>query len=363
VHLFLADFKVTKIRNLGGKLGDQVVSTFGTESVKELLDVSLEQMKSKLGDETGLWLHNTLRGIDASEVNSRTQIKSMLSAKSFRPSISTEEQAKKWLRIFVGDIFSRLVEEGVLDNKRRPRSINLHHRHAGQTRSKQGPIPPAKVLDEDFLFHLASDLLTQILTDGKVWPCANLSLSVGGFEDGVKGNLTIGSFLVRGEDAASARPKSPGKRTVEPEPHTAKKPRITDNNIRRFFATDGLREADALPLTSGEEVPDQMRDGVPLLVDGRKAGKSVEGRDAQHQAQITSFLCSRCEIRFGDEEELQSHNDWHMAKDIQEQERVKPTLAQKPATYRSPTLKGPSTSSKRNRGGKLEQGQQKLNFR
>ncbi|EMR71787.1 putative sister chromatid cohesion protein eso1 protein [Eutypa lata UCREL1] len=37
VQHFLSDMKFTKIRNLGGKLGDQVVSTFHTETIKELL--------------------------------------------------------------------------------------------------------------------------------------------------------------------------------------------------------------------------------------------------------------------------------------------------------------------------------------
>ncbi|PHH88466.1 hypothetical protein CDD83_7503 [Cordyceps sp. RAO-2017] len=195
---FLADFKLTKIRNLGGKLGDQVVSTFQTECIKELREVPLDQIKAKFGDETGLWLYNTIRGVDTSEVNSRTQLKSMLSAKSFRPTISNIDQASKWLRIFVADIYARLVEEGVLDNKRRPRTINLHHRTAGQTRSRQGSIPQGKALDEEALFQLARELLGQIIADGKVWPCANLSLSVGGFEDGVRGNLGIDAFLVKG---------------------------------------------------------------------------------------------------------------------------------------------------------------------
>ena len=51
VPVFLADFRVTKIRNLGGKLGEQVVAAFHTESLKELLGVPLDQMKAKLGDE------------------------------------------------------------------------------------------------------------------------------------------------------------------------------------------------------------------------------------------------------------------------------------------------------------------------
>ncbi|KAG8415265.1 DNA-directed DNA polymerase eta rad30 [Metarhizium acridum] len=332
VHLFLADFKVTKIRNLGGKLGERVVSVFNTQSIKDLLEVSLEQMKSKLGDETGSWLHDTLRGIDNSEVNSRTQIKSMLSAKSFRPSISTEEQALKWLRIFVGDIFSRLVEEGVLDNRRRPRSINLHHRHAGQTR-----------------------------TEDKVWPCANLSLSVGGFEDGVKGNMGIGAFLVRGEEAAPARCKFPEKRSVETDVHSHKKPRMT-NDIQRFFSRDGISNGEALSTTSGEAAPMYMRDNTSALVQGKEAANSTEREFPEGQAQITSFLCARCSFVSVDAEQLQSHEDWHMAKDIQEQERAKSTPVYKPSFSRNSAPKGSGAASKRSRGNKLEQGQQKLSF-
>jgi len=99
VQHFLSTFKFTKIRNLGGKLGDQVVETFGTDELTELLKIPMEQLKSKLGDDTGTWVHAVIRGEDHSEVNSRTQIKSMLSAKSFRPSINTFEQAVKWLTI------------------------------------------------------------------------------------------------------------------------------------------------------------------------------------------------------------------------------------------------------------------------
>ena len=89
---------------------------------------------------------------------------------------------------------SRLVEEGVLENKRRPKTITLHYRHGAETRSRQSPIAPGKTLDEEYLFELAKHLLSQVALEGKLWPCANLSLSVGGFEDGVSGNMSIGAF-------------------------------------------------------------------------------------------------------------------------------------------------------------------------
>ena len=154
VQQFMSDFKFTKIRNLGGKLGDEVVAAFNTDAVSDLLKVPVEQLKKRLGDDTGAWLHSIIRGEDQSEVNPRTQIKSMLSAKSFRPSINSLEVAVRWLRIFVADIFSRLVEEGVLENKRRPKTINLHHRQGAQTRSKQAPIPLGKTINEASLFEL-----------------------------------------------------------------------------------------------------------------------------------------------------------------------------------------------------------------
>ncbi|KAI6827107.1 DNA/RNA polymerase [Hortaea werneckii] len=209
---FLSTFKFTKIRNLGGKLGDDIVSRFQTEQISDLLPHSLETLKRHLGDDTGSWLHSTLRGEDMSEVNPRTQIKSMLSAKSFRPSINDATTATKWLRIFVSDIFSRLVEEGVLENKRRPKTMNLHHRCGQATRSKSTPIPLGRKITEDGLLELAKGLLAQVVVDGRAWPCANLSLSVGGFEEGVSGNKGIGGFLVHGEEAKALRESDEGRR-------------------------------------------------------------------------------------------------------------------------------------------------------
>ncbi|KAJ6444152.1 N-acetyltransferase eso1 [Purpureocillium lavendulum] len=365
VDAFLADFKLTKIRNLGGKLGDQVVSTFHTESVRELLKVSLDQMKVKLGDDTGRWLYDTVRGVDTSEVNSRTQIKSMLSAKSFRPSINNAEQALKWLRIFVADIYARLVEEGVLDNKRRPRTINLHHRTSGQTRSRQGPIPQGKALTDEVLFQLSKELLFQIISDGKVWPCANLSLSVGGFEEGIKGNMAIGAFLVKGSAEADApRSNSPAPRTASEGP-PSKKPRVESGGIHRFFER-GANPDDITPNRydspqPGGEIQAHMTSSHQPQTHESEPSPLTETH-ADRQLPITDFLCRRCNARFGDPGSLQSHEDWHMAKDIQAEERVRPAFAGNPPSSRSSVQKGTNASPRRGRGGKLEQGQQKLKF-
>lgn len=241
VKHFLGGMKFTKIRMLGGKRGDEAVEMFGTDTVEGLLKVPLEQLK-KLGDDTGTWLYETIRGEDSSEVNPRTQIKSMLSAKSFRPSINSFEQAVRWVRIFVADIFSRCVEEGVLENKRRPKTMSLQHRQGGTTKRRSCPIPQGKPLSETMLFDLAKNLLAQIVVDGRAWPCANLSLNVAGFEDGVTGNKGIGGFLVRGPEASAL--VSAGRSSLDSgtEPPPAK--RRKKGNIASFFGPRDEKKKD-----------------------------------------------------------------------------------------------------------------------
>ncbi|KAI2469756.1 sister chromatid cohesion protein Eso1 [Annulohypoxylon bovei var. microspora] len=364
---FLSDMKFTKIRNLGGKLGDQVVSNFNTETIKDLLLVPVEQMKLKLGDDTGVWLYNTIRGIDPSEVNSRTQIKSMLSAKSFRPSIHNQEQGVKWLRIFAADIFSRLVEEGVLENRRRPKTINLHHRgQGGQTRSRQSSIPQGRTLDEATLFELAKNLFSQIIQEGRVWPCMNLSLSVGGFEDGITGNLGIGAFLLKGDEARESkeagREASVGLSTHErPE----KKRRVDNPGIQRFFPKKGSPSGGDAEGSFDDDVVDT---GKPQIRT-KEASPNRTGSGPKPIMDEYIEVCTRCDARLDDAEALQSHLDWHLAKDLQDEERGKQTFAsrhsavsrgQKTAAASSSSSKKPTRASASN--SKLEHGQSKLKF-
>ncbi|KAK3996312.1 N-acetyltransferase eso1 [Cladorrhinum sp. PSN332] len=363
VQRFLSGFKFTKIRNLGGKLGDQVKQAFDTESVSDLLAVSVEQFKVKLGDETGVWIYNTLRGIDTSEVSSGTQIKSMLSAKSFRPSISTIEQAIKWLRIFAADIFSRLVEEGVLENKRRPRTMNLHHRHENQTRSRSCPIPQGRPLDERSLFEIAKTLLNQIVSDKDVWPCVTLSLSVAGFEEGVSGNMGIDAFLLKGDEARALKEESRinvGEESrKEMQPPTAKRRRMDSaGGIERFLTKrePTMGDRDTSDAASGAGLPEELSHAQAIINSG--------------ETPITSHVCPRCNASLESPEALQSHTDWHFAKDLAEEERVSQAFANRQVAaaasshasgQRTGASAGPKRSTARPKRG-TERGQSKLSF-
>lgn len=377
IQKFLSEFKFTKIRNLGGKLGDQIVEKFNTDQVTELLDIPLETLKSKLGDETGTWLHSIIRGEDTSEVNARTQIKSMLSAKSFRPSINNFEQAVKWLKIFVADIYARLVEEGVTENKRRPKTINLHHRQGGTTRSRQLPIPMGRPIDDTLLFDLAKTLMGQVVVDGRAWPCANLSLSVGGFEEGVTGNRGIGSFLVKGEEARALEAERSNSATPVPaeDGRPAKRRRTDVPQIDRFFSKSESRgEEDS----SKEELPEAAADedepdlyDAPVQPDSRPDKPSP----ALQQTDISTYLCPSCNAQIP-ETEQEEHQDWHFAKQLQEQDTPQTTTVRPQANSRPPGQHSSASSGKPNgatvgAGGKgkgavktvkAEKGQQKLAF-
>jgi DNA polymerase eta len=372
VQHFLSQFKFTKIRNLGGKLGDQVVSTFGTDELTELLTVSLDQLKSKLGDDTGTWLFGVIRGEDTNEVSSRTQIKSMLSAKSFRPSINSIDQAEKWLRIFVADIYARLVEEGVVENKRRPKTMNLHHRQGGQTRSKQLPIPSGRKIDEASLFDLAKTLLGQVIVDGRAWPCANLSLSVGGFEDGITGNRGIGGFLVRGDEAKTVNLAQRSHDSValsDDEGPTVKRRKLVDEpRIQRFFVKSEStgEHDDEFGADSGDQTPDHREASNPA--DQPTVHTEVEHPDmtrSLHQQQLDTYFCKACQQDVPTSEQ-EEHKDWHFARDLQDEDGV---LMNEGTTSR-PTFDSAPHKSKRAgsntprgaRSAKPQKGQSKLAF-
>ncbi|KAH6674930.1 hypothetical protein B0J14DRAFT_24668 [Halenospora varia] len=343
VQQFLSDFKFTKIRGLGGKLGEQITSSFNTDTVKDLLPVSVEQLKQKLGDDTGTWVYQIIRGNDSSEVNSRTQIKSMLSAKSFRPSINTQEQAIRWLRIFVSDIYSRLVEEGVLENKRRPKTMNLHHR---------------------------------------VWPCANLSLSVGGFEDGVVGNMSIGTFLVKGEEAKALNTSErPSNISEIGQSRPEKRRRIEQSTgIGRFFKADSIEEHDdefGAQYLSGIDTPPAEIENPTACEEERitssKLSRQNEASNNQEHAaelgdisaltqrHITDFMCDRCKMSLESADALLSHQDWHFAKELMDEERAQPSVS-RPTTSNQKKSTGGSGKKKAGRTSKPEKGQSKLTF-
>lgn len=355
VQKFLGGFKFTKIRMLGGKLGDQISAEFGTDQVNDLLKVTVDQFKAKLDDDTAIWLYNIIRGVDASEVNTRVQIKSMLSAKSFRPYINTMDQAEKWLRIFAADLYNRLVEDGLLEKKRRPKTITLHHRTGAQVHSKQLPIPGGKMIEEDILFDLSRDLLRQVNAEGRAWPCSNLSLSVGGFEDGPTNNKAIDSFFAPGRISSpvvDTQAKAGSAIEADGE-NPAKKRKTAPSGIGRFF-----KQMDS-EVESDETTPAPPRLGEEHVETAESPFITTEAGQ-ESALSLGVYICPRCNQRVV-EHERNEHEDWHFAKDLEAQEVQADRISQD-IVQQSSRRAAPDRKKSRSRGTKAEKGQKRLFF-
>lgn len=96
--------------------------------------ISIDRLQAALGDQVGLFVWEIARGIDEAEgalspfvspvisvssffpshvttiVEAKTLVKSMLSSKNFKPSITTYAEASHWLNILATELHLRLSE-------------------------------------------------------------------------------------------------------------------------------------------------------------------------------------------------------------------------------------------------------------
>lgn len=66
-------------------------------------DVPLRDFQAKFGTDSGSWVYNVLRGVEFAEVAAKTDVKSMLSSKNFKPSLRT------WDEIVGFDLWTSLL--------------------------------------------------------------------------------------------------------------------------------------------------------------------------------------------------------------------------------------------------------------
>lgn len=353
--------------------------------------------------DTAQWFYNTIRGIDKSEINPRVLIKSMLSAKSFRPVIKTHEDAIAWLRIFVADIHGRLQEEGCLQpGGRRPKTMTLGHRGLdGSQKHRQCAIPSGRDLDEEQLLNLATRILRQTEAESKAYPCAGLQLQISGFEERAGPGSTGGilGFLVKpgatrtlhdpeqedGDERSRKRPKIEENDGLCEEDKTDTSdtmiPIPTEYDDRREFVESTIEKADngaipslgfpavkwkedggkVNPQRSGQSV--RPTGGQSVRPTGGYAWPSMSRRDEARDLNKT-YICDECSATIL-LEACGEHQDWHFAKSLAAEERSHGESRQ----HSSGIFKAPSRSKKRGMPSQntstsktLEKGQKRLNF-
>lgn len=326
------------IGNLGGKFGAEVANVMDTDQVSEIWNYSADQLRAKLGQEQGSWVYNTVRGVDYSEVNPRTKIKSMLrspskgfsyvpSAKNFQPAINTSESVMRWLRILTADLASRVVEDA---DHRLPKTITIHHRHAGTTKSRQATLPTTREMDKNFLYTHALHVWRGIEMEGHTFPTNTISIAISGFgdvEDGVQG---IQGFLVK-QSLSNVQLQESSPEKADKTESLGKRKRDSDSGIARFFS--------------------KTEDSPPEFIEK----DDTHAKDVEMEEH--TYLCSRCH-KHVHLVEMDVHTDYHVALELS-----------KGSPIRGPPSKQPKSKivAKENKGPKgkgkhLEKGQRKLEF-
>lgn len=318
IHQFLSSYEFTKIRGLGGKLGQQIVTAFHTRQVSDLLRVSQKDLSSKIGAESARWTYNVIRGNEYSEVVERTALQSMLTAKTFVPRLTGLEQAEKWLRIFAGDLMGRLHEEDAVSANRRPRVIAFHHHidgRFGPTRSKQIAIPSSAEITAHLLYTLARELLVQLCEEGPAWPCLGLSMSVSDFELLETGNRQLTTYFT----PDTTKPNSSCRSVLghqssftQTNNHNASS---TSKRKRDLVDFGGFRSLSA-PSNQSPSLPTGpvLRESTELI---SRSTLSTQKTDKMSESEIGLYRCPNCneQIMPGD---VLEHLDWHVAMELQQ---------------------------------------------
>lgn len=187
IEVFLLNFSLNDFSGMGGKIGESILRTFDIpsdiNSISFIRDnYTLSGIESKLNYDLSLSLklYNIVRGNVKQELVNRMDVKSMMSAKNFTITFNKLGDAFDWIRVFVGDLYNRLIEldeENLnlseLENSSdpviiRPKTISIHMTTLTNVKySKQTQVPITKSLEtlKEILETLACKLFIDLLDD------------------------------------------------------------------------------------------------------------------------------------------------------------------------------------------------------
>ncbi|XP_012709756.2 DNA polymerase eta [Fundulus heteroclitus] len=104
---------ISKIRNLGGKMGASITETLGVDNMGDLTQFSQAQLGQHFGEKTGQWLYDLCRGIEFEAVKPRQLPKSIGCSKNFpgKTSLATKEHVQYWLHQLALELEERLTKD------------------------------------------------------------------------------------------------------------------------------------------------------------------------------------------------------------------------------------------------------------
>ncbi|RUP52118.1 LOW QUALITY PROTEIN: hypothetical protein BC936DRAFT_141014 [Jimgerdemannia flammicorona] len=409
---FMRNMPFTKIRNLGGKLGEEVETELGIRTAGDMWKYPKEELQSKFGQATGIWLHNICRGIDFEDVTIRNIPKSMMAAKSFRPPVRDMATLEHWLNVLAAEVFTR-IQFDFETHARWPKTMGIHFRVMSESAPRSKSCPMFRRLDLKSPDILAQRALELFRTTNNHFPLINFSLTAGMFEkDGAAEGSDISRFLVRGatamtqdhaqgesaitgpaaekvatemiiaemlsEDASGKEDDASSKETASYDRGRAKSPQLSSGQGSRSggieaFLVRGKQERDSSVAKGVEEQPGNLvrkgeRKDIRHFFKGRDKGVAREATPLatyshEHfgsEPSLISILrpqfdadlrCSICNVQVSESEVLE-HLDFHFAVALQDEERRRDRVPNGGVT-----VPQGGTDSKRGAAGEMERDQ------
>ncbi|XP_044243129.2 DNA polymerase eta isoform X3 [Ursus arctos] len=113
VPQLFSQMPISRIRNLGGKLGASVIEILGVEYMGELTQFTESQLQSHFGEKNGSWLYGMCRGIEHDPVRPRQLPKTIGCSKNFpgKTALATREQVQWWLLQLAHELEERLIKD------------------------------------------------------------------------------------------------------------------------------------------------------------------------------------------------------------------------------------------------------------
>eukprot|EP00198_Chlamydomonas_reinhardtii_P010781 XP_001700118.1 DNA polymerase eta/iota [Chlamydomonas reinhardtii] len=120
VQDMLTDLPLGKLRGLGGKLGAALEGQLGAATAGQAAALPLEALQRVLGERSGLWVWQVVRGQCSEPVTPKDKPKSLLSCKSFEPT-SAPAELQRWLLILAEELgpSAAAIAKAALDLLRR----------------------------------------------------------------------------------------------------------------------------------------------------------------------------------------------------------------------------------------------------
>ncbi|XP_059422818.1 DNA polymerase eta [Carassius carassius] len=347
---------ISKIRNLGGKLGTSIMETLRVQNMGDLTQFSKTQLEQHFGEKTGSWLYDLCRGIEFEPVKPRQLPKSIGCSKNFpgKTCLATQQQVQHWLHQLALELQERLDKDREM-NGRLAKQLTVGIRQAGgQSFSRCCALVryDAVKMTSDSLAIIKS--LNTAGSHQEAWSPALtcLHLSASKFSD-VPSSSSGGIAGFLSSDAPSTQSRVASTQTPKTEP-SPKRPGAIQSLFekaaekKKQHGEEAHKDVHVSPSLSSHKAP-----GISSFFHRKGLEKTLQlstlPEDRSAAAGVESppedlHVCERCGLKVL-VWEMPEHMDYHLALDLQR-------------SFSSATSDGPVQSSRGKSQAKIRSGPQ-----